>query len=83
MNRAEVAPLLNRLRELAYQPGKAVSVYGGRDIPLPPGGYDWTPVILSPELRLGRLGRLGRQDFEHFLQHERWFVRHRLPFRRG
>jgi hypothetical protein len=78
LNRAEVAPLLNRLRDLVYQPRKVVSVYGGRDVPLPPGGYDWSPVILSPELL-----RLVRQDFEHFLQHEAWFVRHRLPFRRG
>jgi hypothetical protein len=77
-NRAEAAPLLNSLRDLVYQPRKVVSVYGGHDFPLPPGGYDWAPVILSPELV-----RLVRQDFEHFLQHERWFARHRLPFRRG
>jgi hypothetical protein len=78
VSRAEAAPLLNRLRELVHQPRKVVSVYGGRDIPLPPGGYDWSPVILSPELE-----RLVRQDFEHFLQHESWFACHRLPFRRG
>jgi hypothetical protein len=78
VNRAEVAPLLNRLRDLVYQPRKIVSVYGGRDIPLPANGYDWASVILSPELV-----RLVRQDFEHFLQRESWFVRHRLPFRRG
>jgi hypothetical protein len=78
VNGVEVAPPLNRLRDLVYQPSKVVSVYGGHDVPLPPRGYDWSPVILSPELV-----RLVRQDFEHFLQHEEWFASHRLPFRRG
>jgi ATPase family associated with various cellular activities (AAA) len=78
VNRAEVAPALNLLRGLVFQPRKFVRVVGGRDIPLAATGYDWNQVVLDPTLV-----HLVRHDFEGFLQREAWFKRYGLPFRRG
>jgi hypothetical protein len=76
LNRQEAAGVLNLLRRI--EPPKRVSVIGGRDIPLPDGGYDWTSVVLDPSLN-----QLVHEDYQAFFEREAWFKKNRLPYRRG
>jgi len=70
------AAFLNLLRRV--EPPKRVNVMGGRAVPFPENGYDWTSVVLDPSLN-----RLVRDDYEAFFEREAWFARHRIPYRRG
>lgn len=76
VNRSEAAAFLNLLR--GVEPPKRVNVIGGRAVPLPEHGYDWTSVVLDPSLN-----QLVRDDYEAFFEREAWFARHRIPYRRG
>jgi len=76
VNRSEAAASLNLLRQV--EPPRRISVFGGRDIPLPENWYDWDSVVLDPSLR-----ELVRNDFEAFWESESWFAKHGLPYRRG
>lgn len=76
VNRCEAAASLNLLRQV--EPPRRISVFGGRDIPLPENWYDWDSVLLDPSLR-----ELVRRDFEAFWESESWFTEHGLPYRRG
>jgi len=78
VNRSEIAATLNMLRALLANCPKQISVFGGNDIPLTPGGCDWDSIVLD-----ARVSKMVRDDFEFFFQHEAWFKRVRIPFRRG
>lgn len=76
VNKREAAQCLNLIRRI--EPPRRVTVMGGRDIPLPEGGYNWESVLLDPTLN-----ELVREDFETFWTSESWFVEQGLPYRRG
>lgn len=76
VNRQEM-PAVLRMME-AIVPPRRISVMAGRDIQIPPGGYNWDSMVLSAEL-----DRFVRRDFDSFFQREDWFRQHNLPYRRG
>ena len=76
VNRRDAAICLNQLRRI--EPPHVITVIGGRDIPLPEGGYNWESVLLDPAL-----AEPVRDDFEAFWQSETWFLEQALPYRRG
>lgn len=75
VNQREAAANLNLLRQI--EPPRRITVFGGRNIPLPDRGYDWESVVLEPELQS------IHEDFETFWESESWFIEHSLPYRRG
>jgi hypothetical protein len=74
----EAAAVLSLLRTALDARYKAIQILAGDAVPLPRDGYDWSSVVLDPEVR-----QLLRDDFEAFLAREAWFRRHKLPYRRG
>lgn len=78
VNRVEVNAALNLLGPLLADGPKRIRVIGGRDIPLSTERCGWDSLVLDSEVI-----RLVKDDFAFFLQHEAWFRRFRLPFRRG
>jgi len=76
--RTEAPSIAKVLRSLLSQTPKRLIVFGGRDLPLPEGGYCWDDVVLDPDVNA-----TIRTDFEVFLGREEWYRKRRLPFRRG
>ena len=78
VDKTEVAAALKLLDALLAEPSKAIMVYGGHSMPLPPGAYDWDKLVLDPVVT-----RLVKRDFETLFDREEWFHENGLPFHRG
>lgn len=78
VNRRELPAALALLRPLFEAGPPVLRVLGGMNVRLAVTRHGWTDFILSEELT----GAV-KEDFELFLSQERWYRRHRLPYRRG
>ncbi len=69
-------PALLMLMEEAFAVNRSMKIMGEGNVNIQPLG--WDDLVLEDSVV-----RLVKEDFLLFLQRERWFKEHRIPFRRG